>query len=181
MDKYRRAEINHIAAKVRHDLGYDDEQVIAPEALVKKLGGKIEFFDPGEHDAEALITVKDGQFKILLERDSYIQRQNFSIGHELGHLFLHMNYSKDKNNKIKSNKEKKFVDITMKRLGYSELEFEAHEFSGALLMPKSAFKSLVQENSKGGIVDVTPIAKHFNVSLEAVKYRGRWLGFFSWE
>ncbi|WP_051145035.1 ImmA/IrrE family metallo-endopeptidase [Thiomicrorhabdus sp. Kp2] len=103
-------------------------------------------------------------------------RRRFSIAHELGHLFLHLNF----NNPEKWN-EKVRTNQPYYRYGSSQQENEAHSFAASFLMPKDEFMSVLNINTdEDENVDIIKVANHFEVSKAAVINRGRWLGVFSW-
>jgi Zn-dependent peptidase ImmA (M78 family) len=73
-----------------------------------------------------------------------------------------------------------YKDSPKYRRGHSEEEFEAHEFAAAFLMPEAAYRHLVGKYSTPQGVNLGPIAKAFNVSVDAARMRGRWLNILSW-
>lgn len=88
-----------------------------------------------------------------------INRQRFTLAHELGHFFLHnggklridnLNYADDNKNVRE--------------------EVEANYFAASLLMPKGAFLQKVKE----GYEDIE-LGSYFGVSVEAARNRRRWL------
>ena len=102
-----------------------------------------------------------------------IGRRNFTIAHELGHLFLHMGYKI--NQEIWERQE-----VTYFRKGDSEEEYEANEFAAAFLMPKKVYKEIMDRHTEGNIVYTSKIAEEFNVSVKAASNRGKWLGYLVW-
>lgn len=111
------------------------------------------------------------EFKITINSAESEKRQNFTIAHELGHLFIHMGYLI---NKEQWEKSTEYTDSPMYRQGYSEEEYEANEFAGAFLMPEEIFKSLAEKFT------LPTVASRFNVSQDAALTRGRWLGIYEW-
>lgn len=103
----------------------------------------------------------DGQPQILFNRDEAPVRYRFTIAHELGHWAL--------------NHGPRFRD------GLEEFnaatrdwrEREANSFAANLLMPKAAVDAAV---GKLGLTDIARLARAFNVSQVAMKYRLQNLG-----
>ena len=116
-------------------------------------------------------------FEISYNAEHSQLRSEFTIAHELGHLFLHMGYlvNPDKWNAIDE-----YYDSPKYRQGYSEEEYEANQFAGAFLMPEKEYRQFVIEYSKDNRINVNLIANHFNVSFDAALTRGKWLGIFPW-
>lgn len=113
-------------------------------------------------------------FIIYVSDEQGEQRRNFTIAHELGHLFLHMGYLIDR--KLWEDNS----NTIYRRLGVSEMEYQANEFAASLLMPKNEYEKVMLENIEGNKVKTENIAKYFNVSIEAASNRGKFLGFLEW-
>ena len=61
------------------------------------------------------------------------------------------------------------------------MEYQAHEFAAAFLMPREIFFKVMNENYNGdGTYSMNKVADYFQVSLESAINRGRWLGILSW-
>jgi len=117
--------------------------------------------------------------------DRQINRLNFSIAHEIGHLVLH----KDLYNQFDHHSESEWIALIQKipQEEYNWLEWHAHEFAGRLLVPldelkKYLFKfenqineirTLGLEISDFGIAEyIAPnFNKKFMVSAQAVAKR----------
>lgn len=120
---------------------------------------KIEYENPlleiGDRiDGSMIINKKRKSIKIKLSNLSSTLRNNFTIAHELGHLFLH-------SKKIDSNK------ISFTRYGSNRLEWEANWFAGSFLMPKQIFQEKLKEFNE----NTFELAHYFNVSESAIKVR----------
>lgn len=73
-----------------------------------------------------------------------------------------------------------YEDTAYARNGYSEEEYDAHEFAAALLMLKEEYKEVVKNNTENGICNISQVSNYFGVSLEAATNRGKWLGILKW-
>lgn len=175
MNKQLRNTINEIVEVIRKEFNIQCP-ITNFDKLVIDLGGEIRYSNEIQEAADATIQKIGDSFIITVsENDSYT-RQRFSIAHELGHLFLHMGYLIDEEmwNKNQEN--------TYLRKLSGEMEYQAHEFAAALLMPRDIFISVMNKNYDGNkYYDMSKVAEYFNVSLEAAINRGRWLEKLSWQ
>ncbi len=178
MNSQRRREINDIVefirkkAKLNSQLSYENL-----EKFVQDIGGELEI-KPLQYDIDGMIEKTDGGFVISLNAGKTVteERKKFTLAHELGHLFLHMDFLDAE----KWDNSKDYQDSVYARNGYSEEEYDAHEFAAALLMPEDEFKTIVYRNNNHGICDITKVAEYFGVSTQAASNRGKWLGVFAW-
>lgn len=176
MDPRRRTEIGKLAQRVREaaELGVPTDV----EHLAKLAGGSVEDVDDLELDMEAEVRkVSSDSFVIRLRSSVPQTRRRFSIGHELGHLFLHMGFLIDE---AKWQATGTYFDSVRYRFGFSEEEYEANEFAAALLMPAAEFRDEAMKNLSSSGYHIEAIAAHFGVSPIAAKVRGQWLGLFPW-
>lgn len=98
----------------------------------------------------------DGTCRILVNDSDIETRQRFTIAHELGHYYLHMDDSDG--GKL----------ITSFRMDQSPIETQANQFAAELLMPEN----LLKEEYKKMIIPVSDsLAKKFNVSKQAMRVR----------
>lgn len=175
MNQALREEINKLAdAIISHYhiqipiQGKEDMQII-----VEKIGGHLRYSDFTLADGE-IMKIGDS-FEITIAEYMSDNRQVFTIAHELGHLFLHMGYAID-SKKWSSNEN----NIFFRNLS-GEMEFQAHEFAAALLMPVQQFYKKMQECYLGlGRYNMYEIARYFSVSEEAAYNRAKWLGIIPW-
>lgn len=179
MTSARREHIRKIAEIIRKSLGL--EVPISLETLqnsIEELGGKIEFSSDMGEEKDAEIKREGRDFVISINQNKFTtdERKKFTLAHELGHLYIHMNYA----NKEEWDKTEDYQDLAYARLGYSEDEFDAHEFAGSFLMPEEEYKDQIKKHTHNGLCDLKEIAKYFGVSLEAAKTRGKWLGVLEW-
>lgn len=174
MNVARRRQINEMADEIREILELSIP--VNVKEAVEKLKGVLESSDL-EHGMEARISKEGARFKIQISNEKIGNRERFSIAHELGHLFLHMGYLIHPE---KWNGTGEYIDSVYYRYGHSVEEHEANEFAGAFLMPTIDFEEAVREALNEGRYYLPGIADHFQVSVEAVRSRGRWLGLFRW-
>jgi Zn-dependent peptidase ImmA (M78 family) len=131
-----------------------------------------------DDDISGKIKKIGNSFKITINRKHSGKRKNFTIAHELGHLFLHMGYLTDPEIWDSINE---YIDSPYYRMGYSEEENEANQFAGALLMPEAEYKEFVRNAVKNQKINISLISSHFDVSDDAALTRGKWLGIFDWD
>lgn len=145
-------------------------------AVVEILGGRLQedraigIFSDGKIDR----TEDDVEFSIKIPHGQSEARKNFTVAHELGHLFLHMGYMIDE--ELWENSK----NVAFYRKGNSEKELQANEFAAAFLMPRKIYKKVMDEYSEGNCVLIAKVAEYFNVSIDAASYRGKWLGYLQW-
>ena len=98
----------------------------------------------------------DGRVTILVNEKDIETRARFTIAHELGHYYLHMDDCDA--GKL----------ITSFRMDQSPTETQANQFAAELLMPEE----LLKEEYRKMIIPVSDsLAKIFNVSKQAMKVR----------
>jgi Zn-dependent peptidase ImmA (M78 family) len=175
MTKLRRQAIETLAVKIR-----EFSKVSTPvngSLVIESLKGELlcESFD--DDDISGKIEKKGDSFKITVNSLHSELRRNFTIAHELGHLFLHMGYII---NKKKWETIDEYIDSVKYRLGYSEEEYEANQFAGSFLMPADEYRDFVGNNAQNNKIAIDKISSYFQVSNDAALTRGRWLGIFAW-
>lgn len=114
------------------------------------------------NEISGLLIIKDGKVAIGIDSDQGLQRQRFTVAHELGHYFLHRELRNT------------FVDETFARSGNTnQIEREANAFAAALLMPKKLIFEAIQNKNWENIDDneIDELAKLFNVSGISMTYR----------
>ena len=144
------------------------------EGVVNKIGGRVEIDVDLSMYSDGFIKKENDAFVISVSPFQSNERKNFTIAHELGHLFLHMGYITDEEVWEKQD------GIPYHRNGSSIMEYQANEFAAAFLMPKSEYKKLVDLNTNNQEVNTSRVAEYFNVSLNAASNRGKWLGYLQW-
>ncbi len=160
-------EIEKAAKRLRKR--YDVEGIIDLEEIVYSMDGMISVADiPNEKEIHggSLRVNKDGSFEIILSPFTSKNRDRFTVAHEIGHLVLHTNQSKNQHY----------------RYGSNQAEVEANKFAGALLMPQEDYIDAVDRFvDKNGMVDLQKLANYFQVSVDAVRVRGEYLRVFQYE
>lgn len=174
MQQVRRDQINRLAETVRATCELSTP--VDVEVAVERLRGEIE--EVADAELEATIEKHGDGFRITVFTDKHESRRRFSVAHELGHLFLHMGYLIDKD---RWSQVGTYVDSVYYRYGFNIEEYEANEFAGAFLMPRAEFAKVANRHRTGNTYQIGLIAEHFQVSVDAAKIRGRWLGLFSWD
>lgn len=94
-----------------------------------------------------------------------MQRDRFTIAHEMGHLVLHFMLNKGR---------AEHEGLAASRYGSGPVEYEANWFAASFLMPDDAF-GLCYTDSGG---DLSVVAAHFAVSLTAAAVRVKSLGLY---
>lgn len=176
----KRNEIRKLATNLRNALSLTQPPFDVEKAVIK-LNGKIVFSDSFDCDTDAVIQkTGDNNFSISLNSQKPNYRSRFSIAHELGHLFLHMGFLVNPQ-KWNTLSQEYSDSIFYRKADVRRLEeFEANEFAAEFLMPSDHFITFVNSLVLNGKVNIQPIASYFDVSLEAVKFRGKFLGVFQW-
>lgn len=139
--------------------------------VVTALGGCVEERINIDNMSDGSIRKQDDGFIIYVSPFQSSERKKITIAHELGHLFLHMGY------KINSELWNKQKNETYYRSGDSLMEYQANEFAAALLMPKKAYKEIMDQYTNGNQVETDKVADYFGVSISAASNRGKFLGY----
>jgi hypothetical protein len=127
--------------------------------FAERLGILIEY-EYLDNDISGMLSQKDGKYVITVEKRHPINRQRFTIAHELAHYFLHKNL------------KEKFEDSIFFRGAESDtFEFQANLFAGELLMPSEEFLNQI----KNGNSQIEGLAKYFGVSTLAIRVRAKQL------
>lgn len=125
--------------------------------------------DPGLSGATLY---KDGAFTIVINNTKPERRQHFTLGHELGHYFLHQDILKDQ--KAILDGDAWLDNHVLYRLDSAkrtQVETESNNFAASLLMPADLVKHGWQITK-----DVRELADIFQVSTVAMSIRLTQLG-----
>lgn len=173
MDISTRNYINDLAQQVLATYGIS-VPINNMEDIVHQIGGLIEERYHFDDLCDGTIRkTGNNSFYIVISPFQNEQRKAFTIAHELGHLFLHMGFRTNHALWEQQN------ETVYRRFGSSEQEYQANEFAAALLMPKDIYKKKLDDFSNGIHVDISKVAKFFNVSTAAATNRGRFLGYLA--
>lgn len=137
--------------------------------IIKQIGGDViqKYNFDSYYDATVMKT--NDKFYIAIPIISDIQRKNFAIAHELGHLFLHMGFKT--NIKVWDNQ----VLNQYRRFSMLEQEIQANEFAANLLMPTNEYINEIDrqtKNNKNIAIDIKAISEKFNVGYVLAYNRG---------
>lgn len=139
--------------------------------FVKKIGGKISVGaeDDDEINGGSIIINSKKDFHIYLSSITSVERDNFTIAHELGHFFIHYHkYIKD-NPECKNEKFRATRWVDPNDIKQQQAEREANWFAAEFLMPRDEFTRVFRE---GG---VALVKEHFSVSAVAAEIRAKTL------
>lgn len=130
------------------------------EEAVNQLGGRIRYLDLDRwSELSGSIFIHGKQdFDIVLPLYTSPLRDRFTIGHELGHYFLHSKQGA--------------TPLIAMRQGTGRVEWEANWFAAALLMPAEEFTRMCKKHR----TDTNSIAAEFGVSRDAAQIRRESLG-----
>lgn len=137
-------------------------------SLVESVGGRVTYQDLRDlekSDSGSIRVEPDGKFEITLPNHTSMQRDRFTIAHEMGHLVLHFMLNKGR---------AEHEGLAASRYGSGLAEYEANWFAASFLMPDDAF-GLCYTDSGG---DLSVVADRFDVSLTAASVRAKSLGLY---
>lgn len=164
MIQYQERSPNYKFAEKKAQQVLDDNFIndppVRPHKLVKNYGLEIIYADFGAKHSNVAGFLDIEKAKIYVNEKDSINRQTFTIAHELGHWLLHKEMiTKDINN---------YSVLLRKPLGSQEndpIEQEANCFAANLLVPKD-FLSKYRDR-----VDIKTLAKIFVVSRDVMGFR----------
>lgn len=159
--------LDELAEEKLNDYGFENIPV-DPLVIAAIEGVEVFEADFAEQDVAGLIKKNGEDVSIYVNSGDIPARKRFTIAHELGHLFLHL-----------QNEDGNFIDNKVSLFRSSEIrntldanrEAEANHFAAALLMPKA---QVFQQWKKTRTV--SSLAVIFNVSNAAMENRLRYLG-----
>jgi len=162
--------INDFAERLAAQFSFAPGDPIEP--LVRRLGGHVVVKNPVAFTGqkpESIIVRSASDFTIFVPGMTSIERDRFTIAHELGHLFLHFPAFSQANPGVDM-VATRWVDESDK--DQQRAEWEANWFAAGFIMPSSAFKAVYGET--GG--DVRALAVRFGVSQSAAEIRAKTFG-----
>lgn len=165
-----KGKVHAFAEDAARRLGFQPGDAIEP--LVRNLGGTISYLNPFTNEGHAppsIFVNNSRSFTIFLPVTTSPRRNRFTIAHELGHLFLHFPMVQ-KETPGASMTATRWVDEADPQ--QQRAEWEANWFAAGFLMPHERFGKLAVEVSNSSAA----LAKVFDVSEQAVRIQGRYLG-----
>lgn len=157
-------EISKLAKHVADEVGYKPGDDLA--SLVESIGGRVSYQELQElnkSDSGSIRVEPDGKFVITLPNHTSIQRDRFTIAHEIGHFILHF---------LLNNKRNGCEGLAASRYGSGPVEYEANWFAASFLMPDEKFRQCYVDNAS----ELNAVANYFAVSLTAAAVRAKALG-----
>ena len=161
MNKLRTEDIERIA---NQQLGENPSYPVEVVKIANKLGYQVFRLQKDERPGIAGKVDHDKK-SIFVKPSDPVQRQRFTIAHEIGHILLHRNGGKPSHFRDDD-------EIAVAVYSDSTEETEANRFAAMLLMPESEFKK-VWGLHRGSVEE---IADYFNVSQLAAAVRANTLG-----
>jgi Zn-dependent peptidase ImmA (M78 family) len=173
MSEFQRAKASELSKKAISELaetvsdltGYRKSKNITES--VRKLGGEVlvrDFWDSGERTGSLTVSgIRD--FCIYVPQHTSLERDRFTIAHELGHYVVHYLSSITNVASNNSGSPKMVAD----RYGSGRVEWEANWFAASFLMPASDFTAVFKKFEGATF----RIAEEFFVSEQAAKVRAR--------
>ncbi|HDZ5005843.1 TPA: ImmA/IrrE family metallo-endopeptidase [Campylobacter jejuni] len=185
-------EIADLLEKIWHLIPQSNEMAMAPEQVLnlvypEKIQIPVDPFKIAEYFNIKIEECKDMEKKegevvfngkkiiINYKPSGFINRDRFTIAHELGHVFLHFleGYKFDfKDNDIKSgfnddaiNEDNQNKVLKAARSDNKDrFEVEANEFAGQLLVPKKIINEMINNLESNKIYIQSALCKYFKVS-----------------
>lgn len=114
---------------------------------------------------------------IIIDKKLSLKEKSFTIGHELGHFFLHVSSNNDYYQASHILQRKNEDDLTPEEVEYKYREDAADKFAAELLMPSEIFRGAVaslkvnSNNTKKGKELLEDLSDLFLVPEEAVRRR----------
>lgn len=108
------------------------------------------------------LSKKGKNWVISINKDQHINRQRFTLAHELAHYVLHKSESES------------FTDTVFFRgASVNNFEYAANKFAAELLMPENKLRAVI----RNGKNNIEKLAESFGVSVAAMLFRVKQLGF----
>lgn len=143
------------------------------EKLVKDLNLSLKEADFKDDNISGGIKKQGDLWTIYINKHDTFNRKRFTTAHEIGH---YISYISGSLSKVPLDEQNELMDYAILERNesnkYKEVEKEANEIAGRILMPEFEVRYLVKNN-----YDVDEIADHFLVSTSAVTVRLRNLGY----
>jgi len=139
---------------------------VDPVKLAEELKIKIKNTSFNDDDVSGIISIRDGENFILVNIEDSYERKRFTVAHELGHYFLHL--QKENGEEIDMHRKTGNENLSSK-------EREANQFAAALLMEKDLITNEFKKLSELGFFSesevISALSNLFQVSISAVTFR----------
>lgn len=171
------AEINVLAEEYARRY---NPQNVAPfpyeNVLANQKNLDIVFTDLEDSKVSGMTLYRDGHYTVLVNATKPTTRQNFTLGHELGHYFLHQEILKAEQGIIDSDAWLDGPNILYRLddVETTRIETEANNFAASLLMPAQLVYKAWEATE-----DIEKCARIFQVSVVAMSVRLTRLGLVS--
>jgi Zn-dependent peptidase ImmA (M78 family) len=134
--------------------------------IAESLGIRVNF-DNLDPDTSGVMLQKKNKTSVAINASHHINRQRFTLAHEIGHFLLHLS---DHHEEEKIFVDKRFFRNSESSKGSTKLEIEANAFAACLLMPKKLIKNSIQ-NPVMSDMDIFRLAHQYEVSEQAMTLR----------
>lgn len=140
------------------------------EPVIGALGGRIVYgtaHDQALRAAEAIVVRSARDFTIYLPATTSVQRDRFTVAHELGHLLLHFPKV------VQSSPGSRMVAtrwVDMSDADAQRAEWEANWFAAGFLMPDRDFGAHVE------LLSISALSSRYGVSEQAIEIRKKAFG-----
>lgn len=169
----RRRKIEAMVERLLNENGITEAPV--PVAKIAKAQGARIFIDSLEGDLSGFLYRDKKQVVIGVNTHHAPGRQNFTIGHEVGHLLLH---DQEQLHVDREFRVRLRDDISSQ--GTDEAEREANFFAASLLMPKGFLEMDLAKEEYVDLLDdefLHTLARKYGVSTQALVNRLKNLGY----
>lgn len=152
------------------------EAPVNVEEVAKHLGLRVISMEL-EDDVSGLLITKPEMSCIVIRKNDAVQRQRFSIAHEIGHFVLRHQFESGEHVHVDRGYRVSHRDQRSSS-GTDAKEIEANQFAASLLMPSWIVMENIKSLSSDDLNDehVTNLARKFRVSEQAMTIRLSVLG-----
>ncbi len=134
---------------------------------------RIYFLPLDDDEVSGATLYKDSEYSIFVNNSKPENRQHFTLGHELGHYFLHQDILHEGDGLIEDKElDGNAILYRLDDTAYTRIETEANHFAAALLMPSNLVREAWEATTS-----IEKCAKIFQVSTIAMNIRLTELGF----
>ncbi|WP_373705360.1 ImmA/IrrE family metallo-endopeptidase [Porphyromonas loveana] len=141
---------------------YEDERLNIKELIGLKEDISVEYI-PLDPSISGKLSRNSDKWIITVNKNHHVNRQRFTLAHELAHYVLH-----------KSDSDSFTDTVFFRGASVNNIEYAANEFAANLLMPEDKVRQLIRV---GVAQNIETLAKTFGVSVAAMLYRIKQLGF----